>query len=79
MQTCDHWWVKTTKYSLFIQKCPQFAQKLSASNVCMLLTFSLSGANHIHLPSWAKFCVLNASPGGKLGGLAGLGLANKNS
>ena len=28
---------------LLIQKCPQFSPKLSASNACMLVTFSLSG------------------------------------
>ena len=28
---------------LFIQKCPQFSQKLSASNACMLATFSCLG------------------------------------
>ena len=27
---------------LFIQKCPQFSQKLSASIACMLGTFSMS-------------------------------------
>ena len=28
---------------MFIQKCPQFSPKLSASNACMLATFSMSG------------------------------------
>ena len=35
--------VKTGRKLLFIQKCPQFSQKLSASNACMLATFSMSG------------------------------------
>ena len=30
------------KTSLFFQKCPQFSQKLYASNACMLATFSMS-------------------------------------
>ena len=35
---------KLTKlWGFFIQKCPKYSQKLSASNACMLLTFSLSG------------------------------------
>ena len=42
MQTCGIEWVKTAKKLLFIQKCPQFSQKLSASNACMLATFSMS-------------------------------------
>ena len=35
MQICGHWCVKAAKTSLFIQKCPQFSHKLSASNACM--------------------------------------------
>ena len=32
----------TTKNMLIFQKYPQFSQKLSASNACMLATFSVS-------------------------------------
>ena len=32
---------------LFIQKCPQFSQKLSASIACMLATFSMSAPNRV--------------------------------
>ena len=42
MQTCGNLRVKTFKKSLFVQKSPQFSQKLSASNACMLATFSMS-------------------------------------
>ena len=40
MQNCGHKWGKTARN--FIQKCPQFSQNLSASNACMLTTFSMS-------------------------------------
>ena len=43
MKTCGQFLVKTSKKLLFIQKCPQFSQKSSASHACMLATFSLSG------------------------------------
>ena len=33
---------KTNKNLFFIQKCPQFSKELSASNACMLATFSVS-------------------------------------
>ena len=42
MQTCGHSRVKTARKLLFIQKCPHFCQKLSASIACMLATFSMS-------------------------------------
>ena len=49
MQISGHWWVKTGRKLLFILKCPQFSQKLSASNACMLATFSMSVLNHTGL------------------------------
>ena len=42
MQTSGHWRVNTARKLLFIQICPQFSQKLSASIACMLATFSMS-------------------------------------
>ena len=35
-------WVKTVKIYLSIQNCSQSCQQLSASNACMLATFSIS-------------------------------------
>ena len=45
MRTCDHWWVKTARIALFIQKCPQFSQKFSASNASILRLFPCLGAS----------------------------------
>ena len=42
MQTCEHWWVESAKKKIFIKKCPQFSQKLSATNACMIATFFIS-------------------------------------
>ena len=69
MQTCGHWWEKTVIKLLFIQKCPQISQKLSASNACMLATFSMSACSRKlwaseevdspqHLIGLTLFCVL---------------------
>ena len=60
MQNCGHCWVKTAGKLSFIQKCPQFSQKMSASNACMLATLSMSGGagvaveNHFHVKP--NFC-----------------------
>ena len=43
-----------TRNMLFIQKCPQFSQKMSASNACMLATFFMSEMNTTTLPDIAN-------------------------
>ena len=47
MRTSWHFRLKTERQFMFIQKCPQFFQKLSASNACMLATFSMSGTHSV--------------------------------
>ena len=42
MHTYVYSWVKTVKIYLSIQNCSQSCQQLSASNACMLATFSIS-------------------------------------
>ena len=61
MQISGHWWVKTGRKLLFIQKCPQFSQKFSASNACMLVTFSMSEYITCYLPNFDQTVKLGFS------------------
>ena len=55
MQNCGHWWVKTARKLLFIQKCPQ------ALLACLRLFPCLWQINEIVVSDWSKLCPSSCS------------------
>ena len=61
MDDTGHLWVETASKWLFIQKCPQYSQKMSASIACMLATFSMSGKDQVYTKEHRSGATLGGS------------------